>query len=471
MRILISPFRDCMKFSNSTWTKAIPLFAGFAAIVSSVFGQSDLGSPYSLFGPGLPSMRQTVTQAGMGGTGVAFSDPYRLNLINPAAAAGHLEPIFEMSGLGSVSTFQSNSGSFENQSFTINNIGMAYPIKRGVWNLNLGLVPLTAKNYDFTSSEQTEQLGAFRSEYSGNGGISQAYLGTAYKVYNKIDTANNVTALSLGVQGNFNFGPVNNLRRISFPDDPGAMGLSVRESFLVRSPSIEAGVQYQTNLIKRTMKRPRYLKLLVGAVYRFESSLSAERSNYVYNWRPTPAGNESPRDTIFASTGAKGSLNMPATAIFGIGLDYVTDKRQRIRFGLDYSVKGWSDYSENFDDEVRTFDFRNSEKVSAGIEFTPNLGGQKMVERLEYRLGFRSVRTGLVVSGTAINDYGISFGLSLPVNFRRNLSQSRFSVSAEYGSYGTVENGLIREDYVRIMAGFSLTPHFRNRWFVKPKYD
>jgi len=348
---------------------------------------------------------------------------------------------------------------------------MAYPIKRGVWNLNLGIVPLTAKNYDFTTSEQTDQLGTFRSEYRGDGGISQAYLGTAYKVYNKIDTANNVTALSLGVQANFNFGPVNNLRRISFPEDPGALGVSVRESFLVRSPSLEAGVQYQTNLIKRTMTRPRYLKLLVGMVYRFESGLSAERSNYVYNWRPTAAGNESPRDTIFQSTGAEGTINMPSTAIFGVGLDYVTNKRQRIRFGLDYSVQNWSDYSEAFDDDVRTFDFTNSERVSAGVEYTPNLGGRKMIERLEYRLGFKAVQTGLVLSGTEINDYGISFGLALPVNFRRNLSQSRFSVSAEYGSFGTVENGLIREDYVRIMAGFSLTPHFRNRWFVKPKYD
>lgn len=460
-----------MKFSNSTWIKAAGIAALFFCLTSVSKAQTDLGSPYSVFGPGLPLKRQSVTQFGMGGTGAAFGDAYRFNLVNPASAANLVEPVFQASGLGGVSTFSSQGASFDNQSFNINNIGMAYPIKRGVWNLNLGLVPLTVKNYEFTTREQSEALGAYRAEYRGDGGISQAYIGTAYKVFNKIDTANNVTSLSLGVQGNFNFGPINNMRRLSFPEDPRAVGITVRESFLVRAPGLEAGFQYQTNIIKRTIKSPKYLTLLAGGVYRFEAAMSAQRSNYVYNFRPTPAGNESPRDTIFSSERANGNINMPAELIIGFGLDYVSGKRQRIRFGMDYTVRDWGNYSESFDGETRGLAFGPAQRVSAGVEYTPNTGGLKTLERVEYRLGMRAERTGIVISGTEVEDYALSLGLSIPVAFRRNLSRSRFSIGAEVGSFGTTDNGLIREDYVRFMAGFSLTPHFRNRWFVKPKYD
>jgi hypothetical protein len=61
--------------------------------------------------------------------------------------------------------------------------------------------------------------------------------------------------------------------------------------------------------------------------------------------------------------------------------------------------------------------------------------------------------------------------MTLPLHFRRGLTKSSFHMGAEYGEYGTTQEGLIQETYVRIMAGFSFTPHFRNRWFVQPKYD
>lgn len=460
-----------MKFSNSTWIKSLGAAVLLAFSVPHLSAQTDLGSPYSVFGPGMAVKRQSVTQFGMGGTGAAFGDAYRFNLVNPASAANLVEPVFQASGIGSLSTFSSDGGSFDNQRFFVNNLGMAYPIKRGVWNLNLGIVPLTEKNYDFTTVEQTETLGAYRAEYRGDGGISQAYIGTAYKIYNKIDTANNVTSFSLGLQGNFNFGPINSLRRLTFPDDPRAMGISVRERFLVRSPSLEVGFQYQTNIIKRNTRSPRYLTFLAGGVYRFGAALSAERSNYVYNFRPTPAGNESPRDTIFSSERARGSINMPGELIAGFGFDYVSNKRQRLRFGMDYSFRDWGEFSQSFDGETSDLGFGAFQRISAGVEYTPNTGGMKTLERIEYRMGFRAERTGMVISGTEIEDYALSVGLSVPVNFRRNLSRSRFSIGAETGSFGTTENGLIRENYVRFMAGFSLTPHFRNRWFVKPKYD
>lgn len=445
--------------------------AAFACSAQLVMAQTDLGSPYSIFGPGLPIQRQTITQAGMGGVGVAMFDPYRLNLVNPAAAANHTEPIFEVGGLGQLSNYQSADASVETGSFLLNNLSLAFPIIRGQWNLNTGIVPFSKLNYEFNTSGQLEDVGAYRAEYIGDGGISQGYIGSAYKLYQQKDTAGNVTALSVGGQFNFNFGPINNARRMSFPDASRILGVTSRESYLVRSPSWEVGVQYQTNIIKRSMSNPRYLKMIVGATYRLGTDLKAERSNYVYNWRLTAQNAESPRDTILSSSRVDGTVHMPSMLIAGVGFDYVGSQRQRVRFAVDYAIQEWSAYREDFGPSSREFSFDNSERISVGLEYTPRMASLKLLQRIEYRVGFRHQTTGINVADTEIKDYGISFGVSMPINFRMSLTQSRFHISTEVGTYGTTDNGLIQDDYVRIMAGFTFTPHFRNRWFVKPKYD
>jgi hypothetical protein len=99
------------------------------------------------------------------------------------------------------------------------------------------------------------------------------------------------------------------------------------------------------------------------------------------------------------------------------------------------------------------------------------MGSSAFLKRTEYRIGFRLEETGINISGVDVTESGMSFGLSMPVNHKLSLSQSKFNIGAEYGTFGTVENGLVREEFVRVMLGFSFTPHFRNRWFVKPKYD
>ncbi len=471
MHTLISPLRECMRFSSTTWISVAGSLLLILSTVTPLLAQTDLGSPYSVFGPGLPMQRASIHHASMGGAGAALSDPYRLNLINPAASAFHMDPVFEMGGIGSLSTFSSSEASFENESFMLNNLSLAFPIKRGTWNFNLGLVPLTRVSYDFVSIDENPDMGRARSEYRGNGGISQLYIGSAYRLYYRSDTAGNFNTLSFGGQMNFNFGPINNVRRISFPDEPTALGLTVRESYLVRDFSWEIGAQYQTFLIKKNLSQPRSLKLQFGAVYRLESNLRTELSNYVYNWRPTSQGGESPRDTLFATTLSGGNVQMPSTIILGVALDFIGNKRQRLRMAFDYSMQNWSSYAEDFPGVQRRFSYADAEGVALGFEFTPNMGSSRVLQRIDYRVGVRAERTGVLVGDNQIEDYGISFGLSLPVNMRRNLTRSRFSIGAEYGSFGTVENGLIREDYVRFMAGFVLTPHFRNLWFVQPKYD
>lgn len=460
-----------MKFLFITWAKKYLPFFGLCFLGNALFSQSDLSSPYSIFGPGLTNQRQSVSQFGMGGSGASLVDPFKMNLINPAASAYYLEPIFETSGKGNISTFETNFDQFENRNFEINNLSLSFPIKRGKWSLNIGLVPFTSVGYDVNVLQDSEEAGLYLSNYFGDGGISQGYLGTGINIYHHVDTAKNLTAIAVGGQMNYNFGTITNSRSLTYLEDLNALGLSDTESILIRDVNFEIGVHGQTNIKKKTLSNPSYITFLFGAVYSFGNDLNAERNRYANSFRLRPSGATATSDTIVSAEQEKGSLYLPSSFTIGTSFDMMTRKRMRLRWAIDFSVRNWQDYSVNFEESDLQANFNNSEQISTGLEWTPRTGSTNYLETVEYRMGFRYVKTNLNLRDREIDDVGMSFGMSLPLHFRRGLTKSSFHVGAEYGEYGTTQDGLIQETYIRIMAGFSFTPHFRNRWFVQPKYD
>ncbi len=470
MHTLILPYGDCMKFFLPTWTRLSVATLLFCTASQNAFAQADLTSPYSLFGPGVPHLRQTVSQAGVGGSGIAIFDAYKLNLANPAVLALHTEPIFETSGVGTFSTYKTNLGGYDNRSFILNNLSLSFPIKRGIWGLSLGLVPYTTIGYDVYSEVNDLEISeTYNINYNGDGGISQGYLGTAYKVYSRTDSLGNPTALSLGGTMNYNFGTLDNNRLLSFPDDPNSVGINAKETVLIRDFSFDFGLHYQTNIVKHTSESGRYVRLLLGAVYTLGADLNADKSDYVYTFRGTSG--LSALDTISSSNGVGGYLHIPARITIGGGLDFITAQKARYRVSLDYATQNWAAYEVSFDDNSLKHDFENNQRISGGIEYTPEVGSRKYAKTIQMRAGLYFEKSSLNLRDTPISDRGMSFGLTLPMNHRRAISKSSFSVSAQYGKQGTTDNGLIAEDYWRLYIGFSFTPHYRNRWFVKPKYD
>lgn len=458
-----------MKFYYITWIKRGALLGILLTFAIHLSAQSDLTSPYTVFGPGIPNFNQTVSQAGMGGAGVALFDPYKMNYSNPANLAYHLEPIFEISGLSKFSTFSTNEASFKSKSFITNNISLSFPIKRGVWGLSIGLRPYTTVGYNVVTTVPNSDLEVNPvSRYSGDGGISQSYIGMAHKFLNKVDSMGNVRSFSFGANFNFNFGTVDNNRSLEFPGSSTSQGLRITETTLMRDASYDFGLQYQTNIVKRTLSKNRYLKLLLGATYSLGIDLNARRSSHVYNFYSSQFN---PGDTLYSSERVKGIVRIPTKYTLGMGLDYITNHRQRFRFGLDYTTQNWSEYDEEFPGETKTFDFQDSHRLTTGIEYTPQIGSNDYLDNVEYRAGFYFEQSNLNIKGTDINDVGMSFGLSLPLARRRGLTKSSFNISGQYGVYGTTNNDLIKENYFKIFVGFSFTPHFRNRWFVQPKYD
>ena len=82
-------------------------------------------------------------------------------------------------------------------------------------------------------------------------------------------------------------------------------------------------------------------------------------------------------------------------------------------------------------------------------------------DRIVYRAGFKYENTGLVLKNESIKDYGMNFGLGLP------LGVSKIDLGFEFGKRGTSSNGLIEENYFNVSVGLNLGA----KWFEKRKID
>ena len=88
-----------------------------------------------------------------------------------------------------------------------------------------------------------------------------------------------------------------------------------------------------------------------------------------------------------------------------------------------------------------------------------------ILNELVYRAGIRFEKTGLNINNESIKEFGISFGVGLPVGDVRMFSNA--NLGFEIGKRGTTNSNLIQENFVNFQLSLSLN----DRWFNKRKYD
>ena len=128
---------------------------------------------------------------------------------------------------------------------------------------------------------------------------------------------------------------------------------------------------------------------------------------------------------------------------------------------------------------IKTYEKKNIKVVIEQVSAMPGQGvtsmfnfGQsfgiyasfsKFWNRVVYRAGFYSEKTGLVVNNESINEFGISFGLGIPAGGLF----SNVNTTVEFGKRGTTNENLVEENFVNIQLSLSLN----DRWFIKRKYN
>ena len=216
----------------------------------------------------------------------------------------------------------------------------------------------------------------------------------------------------------------------------------------------------------------------LGATYGFQTDLATTRDEIATTYQYlNSAFQEVTIDTIEVLNDSKGYLRLPKRFSYGAALELGVGSGSnggtgRLVLSLQSSQTDWSNYQEVFDGDTLNDNLKNSNTYSFGVQYTPvvsQLKDAKLFQNIHYRAGFRYNTSYLSIDDQQINDYGISFGVGIPLLNTR--SGSTLNMGFEYGNKGTTENDLIEEKYLGFFVGISLSPASYNRWFVKRRYD
>lgn len=429
-----------MSDSNKRSVRKYFLTILFFTVAFSGSAQIAINSPYSRFGVGDLSVRRNAYQYSMGGISMAVASNRFVNPYNPAAnyAFDSLSFIFSGGIIASTGSLKSDNLSNTTNYASLGYLLFGFPVTKWL-KTSIGLTPYSNVGYNISSSENIENVGSTEFRFKGSGGLNEFYGNASIEPFRNF---------SIGAKMSYMFGKSDRARIIYFPDSVGYLNTRVDNYIEVGDLYFEYGVQYHHEIGKD-------LILGIGAVYAPKQSVKATENYLVRSYFPTSLGVESFRDTIASRIANEGSITIPDKYGFGFTLQ----KTDRWLFGADYSWQNWSDFKAfEYSDSLT-----NTMQINVGGEFTPVASiTASYWKRVKYRLGFRYNKTYLNVRDQQINEFGITFGMGLPIP----RSLSTFNVALELGRRGTTASGLIQNNYLRITLGISVW----ERWFVKNKY-
>lgn len=410
----------------------------FASILFSIvsWSQENTASPYSYYGLGEIKFKGTEDARSMGGIGIV-ADSIHFNLLNPASYSKIKFSTFAIGSTSTFSTFETNGNSEKAKRTNLNYLAVGLPIKK--FGVSFGLMPYSAVGYKIESNSHNDVDNTDRTKIStGNGNINRLFIGSSYAINKK---------LSFGFNINYNFGVVET-EFIETIYAPVELQLRTREknNSNINGFSFNTGVYYSRNLSQK-------LKLNSSFVYSPEATLVSENSRNIATIFYNIYGGEIislPTQDIPVEDQ---KMKIPAKYTFGSGIGM--DKKWFL--GAEISFQENSKLRNRFKD-INNATFENSTRISLGGYFVPKHDSfSNYFSRVIYRAGFRYENTGLVIRNESINDYGMTFGIGLPVGL------SKINLGFEFGKKGTTSQGLVQENYFNLNIGLSLN----DLWFRK----
>ena len=428
--------------------------------------QQGSGSPFSAYGLGEMVGPTQVSQALMGGAGVALVDPYSVIRMNPASYTSMVRPAFETGFVGRFLRFDTEEVGQTGRRSNLLGMSLGVPFGNGKWGMALGLNPESQVGYTISDVGQLPGGGGdvtFR--YSGTGGLNRAFMGMGRVLHQHRDSLGNGSKLSFGANLNYLFGNIEEARRAFYPSNQSFYNTAVVSTLVLRDPSFNVGVQFQGDLVKRKRLEDDPWHYLIGVAAELPSRLGARRTETVYSFAQGGSGLEFPVDTISFLEGARGSVSLPVQLSIGATLF-----NTRWAVSLEHRRRDW---------QQTTFDLEGVDiSDQLGLASTTILGGSyrpagqdrgNFWQRSIYRAGLRYTNDYLVVAGNQLSEIGMSFGLSLPV--MGSTTRSRISLGTEVGEQGNTANGSIRERYAAVFIGLTVTPDRREQWFKKRRIE
>ena len=411
------------------------------------YAQDGTISPYSFFGIGDLRSASTVENQMMGSIGV-FADSIHINLQNPASygqlGLKALDKVGLVSYTAGISNKQIRLKSFtEEQSSSITNLdylALGFSLGKGL-GMGFGIMPYSSVGYNLVD-ERTNNGLSLTNVFNGSGGLNKVYYSVGYEF---------LKDLSIGITANFNFGNLESERLQQ--QEALQFGTFDRRESRVNGFDFNYALNYNP-----TMK-DKY-RLHTSVRVNTQGNLVSENERRVGSFSLATGGNIEEIDVDLDALNLRNTeFKIPTTTTLGIG--YGEDYKWFI--GGEYSFQGLSSFENTFlgaDNIV----YKDASSFALGGFYTPDhTSFTSYFKRITYRAGLRLDKSGMVVNDVDINNFGITFGLGLPLG----RSFSNLNLGFELGRRGTTRANLIEESYLKINVGLSLN----DRWFVKRKIN
>lgn len=420
-----------------------------AIIAMHGYGQQGTTSPYSFYGIGSLKFKGTVENRSMGGLSI-YNDSIHVNLRNPSSYAGdnltiwgkENRPIkFAVGGSYSSTNLESNSGSDNASSSTFDYLAVNIPL--GKFGFGFGLLPYTSVGYRL---ESLDKFGNVENRFEGEGGLNKAFLGFGYSL---------AEGLTVGVDFQYNFGNIqNSIVNFQFSDDIPLQNFSQENNRSDLSGlNLNFGLSYKTMIDEK-------LELISSVVYKPKSNLTSKNQRSLTSVSTISAITT----TLIADLEALGLeetvLTLPSKFTFGAGVG----EPRKWFVGAETTLLKTSNFSNPLVDNGTTYE--DAYSFSLGGFYIPQYNSfSSYWKRIVYRAGFRTQETGLNIKEESIKEFGISFGVGIPVGDARLFSNA--NLGFEVGQRGTKNSNLIQENFINFQLSLSLN----DRWFQKRKYD
>ena len=407
-------------------------------------------SPYSIYGIGNLDKGGSAFNMTKGGVGIATRTNRFVNYMNPASITAR-DSLSFMSDFGLKSDnaiYRQGDIKSGHNTFNINDFVISFPIYRSS-AMMLGIAPYSSVgynyNYPITDPGLIGNTGTLGYTASGSGSIYQMFIGGAVTFWKR---------LSLGAEYIYYFGKIEKNVDLLFSDD-SFRSISGGYNLQLKSSSAKFGLQYEQPLGKNN-------SMVIGATYKLRSNLNGFINDHEY------ASISSVSDTLKNTTDTL-SLSHKAKLASEIGVGIAFRNRDRWSVEFNYLYSDWRNCG--FDsvaglsnDSSAGFSAGRSHSFRAGFEITPNRNDIRYkYKTFTYRAGAYYDREYYLLGGAAVDAFGLTFGMTIPVSSGYN----GFTFGVDIGQRGNVGNNRIRERYIGFNIGFNIF----DIWFRKHRYE
>ncbi len=405
-------------------------------VAASSVAQTSTFSPYSLYGIGLETFRGDIASRSFGSLST-YSNVSAPNYLNPASYSD-----VKLTSLGvglsyTTANIKAEEGTGSGSATTFDYLALTIPA--GKFGIGFGFKPYRSVGYNFETIIEGDENDGVNS-FEGSGNVNRIYLATGGKI---------VKGFKLGLELQYNFGRLEEevlleLEELTFP------------ARLINQSDI-AGFSYTLSGIY-DYKFKEDLNFRSTIIYSASGNIDSDNSRELSSVQLSSDDFALTVDENDIDSEDR-SFELPSTLTLGVSLS----KARKWYLGTEVLIQNNNDYQDRFMDRegvnyVDAFGFK------AGGFYIPKFNSlTSYLSKVTYRAGFRFQELGLEINGTDINEFGISFGLGLPLP--RQLST--LDIGFEVGSRGETTDVLVKENFFTVSLGLSLG----QKWFKKRKFD